>query len=380
MKKQPSHKVLTEAKHYIEQHYCEPIMLEQLAEQYSLSATYLSSIFKQAYQVTPTEYVTVLRIQKAKQLIHAQQSRIRDIAIEVGYSDEFYFSRVFKKVEGISPSQYADQQHINVALVSGALLGYAAAADVVPAAAPLNAKWTPYYYTLWLEHDVQVLTGYDPEDMQTIDELLQLNADLVIAPVHLPSQHAEKLNAHVPIYWLDHTKDCFQVLDALGKQLGKEASVNEWMKQYNKQLIQAKDQLGWHRNNAKVLVIRIYKDQLFAYCNRAIAHLLYEQLGAVSSYSPSKSEGHHTATLIEGLYNDEITTEELFMLEIEHLFVIVCPEDQSRVTWHHLQRDLKEHNAVLEHHTYVVHSDPWFEYSPIAQRRMLEQLVVFVSP
>lgn len=378
MKKQPSNKVLTEAKQYIEQHYCEPIMLEQLAEQYSLSATYLSSIFKQAYQVTPTEYVTVLRIQKAKQLIQAQQSRIRDIAIEVGYSDEFYFSRVFKKVEGMSPSQYAEQQHMNVALVSGALLGYAAAADIVPAAAPLNAKWTPYYYTLWLEHDVQVLTGYDPEDMQTINELLQLNADLVIAPVQLPSQHAEKLNSHVPVYWLDHTKDCFQVLDALGKQLAKEASVKEWMKQYNKQLIQARDQLSWHRNNAKVQVIRIYKDQLFAYCNRAIAHLLYEQLGAVSSYSPSNLAGHHTA--IEGLYNDEITTEELFMMEIEHLFVIVCPEDQSRVTWHHLQRELKEHNAVLEQHTYVVHSDPWFEYSPIAQRRMLEQLVVFVSP
>lgn len=106
MRKTNAKKDIEAVKQYIEGHYCEPITLEQLAVRSGLSATYLSSIYKQMYEVTPTEYVTMLRIKKAKQLMTSQKLRIKDIAAEVGFSDEFYFSRVFKKLEGISPTKY----------------------------------------------------------------------------------------------------------------------------------------------------------------------------------------------------------------------------------------------------------------------------------
>lgn len=106
MRKSNAKKDIEAVKQYIERHYCEPITLEQLAVRSGLSATYLSSIYKQMYEVTPTEYVTQLRMIKAKQLMTNQKLRIKDIAAEVGFSDEFYFSRVFKKQEGTSPTKY----------------------------------------------------------------------------------------------------------------------------------------------------------------------------------------------------------------------------------------------------------------------------------
>jgi|GEM_PF-1299980 len=399
MHKQTQRKDITEIKQFIEDHYCEQFTLEQLAALSGLSATYLSSIFKQAYHVTPTEYVTQLRIQKAKQLIYEQHLRVKDVAIEVGYHDEFYFSRVFKKLEGISPSQYAAKRQMKVAALTSSLLGYMHAADIVPTAAPINAKWTPYYFNAWLDKDIQALPYLNPEtEGLQIEHLLAIQFDLVVAPRKLSLELTQSIEAHFPVYWLDDSKNCFKELAALAQHLGQEAVVKLWLDNYNKRLSEVSTQLGWNGEKPRVLVIRIYQQQLFAYSNIGIAHLLYNQLGAVSSYTQyvvqqsdetiEQAMNHMMPQYNDVIeqehmmpqYNDVITQEQLLQMDIDHLFVIICPEDQSRATWHQLQRTIREKKEKLHQHMYVIHSDPWFEYSPVAQLRMLEELAIIVSP
>ena len=71
-----------------------------------LSPYYLSHIFKKETRSTLLEYLTKVRIEEAKYLLENTQWNTTRISFEVGYSDQSYFCKVFKKLEGISPSNY----------------------------------------------------------------------------------------------------------------------------------------------------------------------------------------------------------------------------------------------------------------------------------
>ena len=91
---------------YIGTHYSGKITLEETAKMVYLSPPYLSRIFKEETGSTFQEYVSAVRIEKAKQLILQGELRLSDIALMVGYEDQSYFTRVFRRVVGCSPSQF----------------------------------------------------------------------------------------------------------------------------------------------------------------------------------------------------------------------------------------------------------------------------------
>jgi two-component system, response regulator YesN len=101
--------VLQRALHYIGQKYKEDISMEQSAEYVNLSPHYFSKLFKQHAGETFIDYVTRLRINEAKLLIAEKRLSLKEICYEVGYKDPNYFSRVFKKATGLTPSEYRQQ-------------------------------------------------------------------------------------------------------------------------------------------------------------------------------------------------------------------------------------------------------------------------------
>jgi two-component system response regulator YesN len=88
--------------------YMEPFGIQQLSERMGYSPNYLSALFKQEVGVNFTEYVTKLRIDKAKQLMENPSLKLYEICSMVGYEDENYFSRVFRKYNGMSPSEFRE--------------------------------------------------------------------------------------------------------------------------------------------------------------------------------------------------------------------------------------------------------------------------------
>ena len=90
----------------IKEHYTENITLTGLAEKYAISVSYLSELLKEHLQLSFSEYISSKRIQKAKELLADESLSIEQIAEQTGYNDYFYFTKVFKKNTGISPSKY----------------------------------------------------------------------------------------------------------------------------------------------------------------------------------------------------------------------------------------------------------------------------------
>ncbi|WP_152397383.1 response regulator [Paenibacillus guangzhouensis] len=91
---------------YLERHYQQEISLQDIAAKFFLSREYIARKFKQEYGVTLLDYLSRFRIDKAKQLLHNPHLRIVQVAEMVGYQDEKYFSKVFKKLEGMTPGEF----------------------------------------------------------------------------------------------------------------------------------------------------------------------------------------------------------------------------------------------------------------------------------
>jgi two-component system response regulator YesN len=98
--------VVSMALKYIEEHYNEELSLEEVSRHVSVSPQYLSKLFKEETDSNFVEYTTKLRIQKAKDLMNSTDKTIKEICYMVGYHDPNYFSRKFKSIVGISPTDY----------------------------------------------------------------------------------------------------------------------------------------------------------------------------------------------------------------------------------------------------------------------------------
>lgn len=97
---------LDDIKEYIEANYNKKITLDGLAEKFYINKYYLSKIFRECYGMTVNNYLSYIRITKAKQLLRFTDLSIETVGIQCGIEDVNYFSRAFKKIEGMTPRKY----------------------------------------------------------------------------------------------------------------------------------------------------------------------------------------------------------------------------------------------------------------------------------
>lgn len=94
----------------IKKYYMKDISLDEMASMTGLSSFYFSKVFKHYKKMNFIEYLTHIRTQKAKELLIDPVNSIKDIGEMVGYNDSNYFTRVFKRVEGITPTEYRNKK------------------------------------------------------------------------------------------------------------------------------------------------------------------------------------------------------------------------------------------------------------------------------
>lgn len=95
---------------FMKQHLDQNLTLDQLANVANMSASHYSAVFKQKVQSAPINFFTYLKIQKACRLLKYSAMRIKEVADQVGYGDQYHFSRVFTTVMGISPRAFRKKE------------------------------------------------------------------------------------------------------------------------------------------------------------------------------------------------------------------------------------------------------------------------------
>lgn len=102
-------RLVAQAIRYMEERYAEPLTLNALAAMLDCNARQLQRLFSASLHVGPMEYLIQVRLNKAKELLRKLDVPLAQIAEAVGYTDSYYFSRLFKKYVGISPSRFKEQ-------------------------------------------------------------------------------------------------------------------------------------------------------------------------------------------------------------------------------------------------------------------------------
>lgn len=94
------------ARRYFNEHYNEPISIQEYAESRNMSVCYFQRNFKQIVKHTPMQYLLTIRVNNAASLLETTDYSMAEIAAIVGYEDPLYFSRLFRKIMGVSPRDY----------------------------------------------------------------------------------------------------------------------------------------------------------------------------------------------------------------------------------------------------------------------------------
>lgn len=105
-KENQENRFVKEAQEYMKEHYAENILLSDVAERIGISASYLSTLFSQNLNCRFIDYLNQVRIERACMYLNQNYLKTYEIAYRVGFKDEKYFSKVFKKIKGMSPKEY----------------------------------------------------------------------------------------------------------------------------------------------------------------------------------------------------------------------------------------------------------------------------------
>lgn len=358
---------LAEVKQFMEQHYGEPLSIGQLAELANISPKYFVDLFKKTYGRSAMDYLTDLRMNRAKRYLAETDGLLRDIAMKVGYRDEFYFSRKFKKEMGMSPSDYAKGFKRRIASCSTAITGHLLALNVIPAAAPLHPKWTPYYYHAYRSQIPSHLKLAVPYTDWTfgvnLDLLAHARPDAIIGSDCLIPADKSKLMDIAPCLLVPAEADWRDQLRMIAQFLKKDERAELWIRRYEGKVQSARMQLARELGSDNIILLRIYEQHIYSYRSRGVEEVLFGDLRLKTACRTDLPGGRPLALA------------SLAELNPDRIIVAVCSEMSSRRYWLALQHsaEWRQLEAAKNGHVYTISSDPWFEYSAAAVMRMLDE-------
>ncbi len=99
-------------KEYIEKNYMKDISSKMLSDIFYVNQSYMAREFKKAYGCTVTDHILSVRIENAKKLLKSTNATVRSIALNTGFSDANYFTRIFKQKVNMSPTAYAERASV----------------------------------------------------------------------------------------------------------------------------------------------------------------------------------------------------------------------------------------------------------------------------
>lgn len=103
---QEQNKHVTDVIRYMYKHLYENLSLEKIAEEFELSKSYLNAIFQKYTQHAPMDFFLHLKMKRACRMLRTTDYYVYEVAQKMGYTDQYYFSRIFKRIVGMSPKEY----------------------------------------------------------------------------------------------------------------------------------------------------------------------------------------------------------------------------------------------------------------------------------
>ncbi|MGN7759879.1 helix-turn-helix domain-containing protein [Paenibacillus sp. 22594] len=398
---------------YMDANYAAPITVDTLAALLECSSRTMQRMFKKRLGLGPMDYLLQVRMVKAKALLSRTNAGLKDIAEAVGYADSYYFSRLFKRCTGMSPSTYREWMRQSGEDESGAT-AVPAKKDLLNTAlrrslrtiihlkgelpltrlpgriAVLDPQFTDHMlalgeqpagsvtvsgdlngfpeYLIGSLRGVQTLGTKNEPDLETLQALAP---DLILC-TEFQKNIYESLTQIAPTIMLKRNHDWKETLRIIGRIVGKEMEAEQILQRYKLKIGRVKSVLAAKLHGQSVTVIRPRDNDIRLHTSaHRTAAILYGDLGL----RPPKQAVHRQCT------SSMIPLEGLPELDADHYFVLTdsrfdswSDEVQKTATWKSLR-------AVQQEHVYPAQTSMWIAYyGPLAMNRVVDQVAeVFLN-
>ena len=356
---------------YIDTHYKEVLSIKALATIAQMSEKHFTEQFKKTYGVSVMQYVTQKRLHVAKHLLSEQHMTLKEIAHDIGYKDEFYFSRRFKQEVGVAPSEFKKSRQQKIAVLDSSLLGIIAPLCFYPEIAPIHPTWRNYYYEQFAVNvKVKLLVGRAPHIIASnIRQLLADNNNVdIIFTYSCTTTQIQQLQSLAQVVVIDENLNWQTQLIQVAQTLQVEKEATQWLYHY-KNVVQKTAQLLQRQQKQHFLMLLIKGHEIYLYQDRIVCDVLIGDLQLKDVVAQNREE----LTVI--------TVDELLQYEPDFILLLVYEDDTSRLTYEQLHHhDLwQEMRAVRQHQYYEVPHFPWRDYAALPHLLIVEQLAQWLA-
>lgn len=372
-------KLVQQTVQYIEQHYDEDLTVEQLANMAGMVRWQYSQKFKILTGKKPTDYLTHVRINQAKKILSNSTEPLRKIARQIGFKDEYYFSRCFHKLTGNTPREYANiQLHTPERTVIDSFgrkidvpkdatrivtdgkftLGELLVLGIPPIGAAISIMKDNVVYHNKLRNIHSIGHWVDP------DKIAQLQPELLLLSYFHPEHDLQKLDAIAPTIILNSKFSLFERLRYIAKLFERSKAAEKWISTYENKVRLVRRQLADVYVAGETATVYLKLDtKYYVMCQTGLAASLYESLG----FRPTPQ----VMQLIEqGQAWIEIQQHQINHYAGERNFILASPKELLTITYCPQIATLIELAPGKTHFIDFI----WNHCDPITRERLLEVL------
>ncbi|WP_225442433.1 helix-turn-helix domain-containing protein [Paenibacillus lycopersici] len=298
---------------HIHQYYRELLTVEELASLAGIDRWKYTRLFKEATGQVPLQYLNDVRINQAKKWLASADDKLLDIALNAGFSNEYYFNRRFKQTVGMSPGQYRRSRKGQLRVVAPYLEDFIVALNMQPIAQYWHAKWGKQDY-LGLNHiptfdenggNFDALSGYKPDLILLMDRYEQ-------------QQYSQCRRISNTCILREQTNNWRTLLRTVADYFGRTALADDAIANYDFKARNASHRLSQIMKGETVAFLRISADHIIQYTEEGqsfVSTVLYGDAGL----RPHAAVGVASQANRPGMFN--LSVADLRALTADHLFI-----------------------------------------------------------
>ncbi|WP_181438516.1 AraC family transcriptional regulator [Paenibacillus sambharensis] len=317
---------------FMTEHYNEQMDMEELARDSGVSISRFYRAFRQYTGLSPHKYMTKLRMGESLRMLAEQGRSVTDVAHAAGYSDEFYFSRHFKKHMGLTPTEYATKANVRIVCLVEVFEGDLAALGLTPVLT-LKRGWT--------DHTEQALL-----------EVSRAQPDLILAgPVEQPVLDTlAGIGRTEAVRWKGVSWK--ERLLRFGSLLGLTGPAERWLAYYDQKVENARLHVSRSLRGEPYLIVHVYPDgyRVYGLQMTKMKSLFYDDLGIVPPPSIRDLVVLDTPSLLEVA---KLACENVLFLVDKSM--TDGEQRQLEERWRKLRRTRRERRCLFIRHPFPLH-------------------------
>lgn len=363
---------------YLHTHYDRKIQRDDAVAMSGLSLRQFTLSFKRRTGFAFTEYLNRLRVDRVKVILLQARKSLNEVARQVGYTDEFYLSRKFKQVTGMSPTVYL-RRPSKIASLDHACTLDLLSLGVTPCTA-ITDSWVNRRFQLSHASNSFQPLYWQTTHAERLQVLQRVKPDIILHPLLEDVEYSQLeqfrqlgLVIQIPwrgVNWKQHFMHVAQVT-------GMEHQARSWLDYFDHKAGQAREMLHRALNpQTTIAIINVRSDRSLIYADGYMgADLLYDILQFIPP-------GAVKAMRSQGLEHPEFSIPQLSAYDADHYFVSIENNQAARRRAAAMMKSPEwlARTAVKRQCVYQVDMTKWYGYGPAALDAQLDDIMHFLLP